>query len=164
MVERQIVALNVAGSIPVGRPNSLETLKGNLMAKSPQNLSFEPFEKALVTLESALKSSPKNDLERDGVIQRFEFSFELAWKSIRTLLLAMGRSEVSSSPRPLFREAHGEGLIDSFEDWNGFLEARNQTVHTYNASAAQQVYDEAKRFAAPARRLLEKLKSKASSF
>jgi len=68
-------------------------------------LDFTPLARALQTLQEAQARPPQNDLERDGVIQRFEYTFELCWKSIRKALLFFGRSEVSGSPRPLFRDA-----------------------------------------------------------
>ncbi len=126
--------------------------------KKPSNLSFQPFEKALKSLKNALQSPPKNDLERDGVIQRFEYSFELAWKSVRGLLLALGRAEVSSSPRPLLKDAAEENLITDIELWDSFLEARNQTTHTYNELTANEVYDIVKKFPKAADDLLKKIK------
>lgn len=133
------------------------------MAKTPGQLSFEPLKKTLASLESALTAPPKNDLERDGVIQRFEYSFELSWKAIRTLLIALGRSEVSGSPKPLFREAASEGLLPDSAVWFRFLEARNQTVHSYNSMTAEEVYQAAKAFPAHARPLLLALEKKAET-
>ena len=58
---------------------------------NPKDIDFSSLEKAAASLKQALERPPKNDLERDGVIQRFEYTFELCWKFIRRLLLAMGR-------------------------------------------------------------------------
>jgi hypothetical protein len=82
--------------------------KGLLVDTAPD---FTPFERALRSLQAAQSQPPRNDLERDGVIQRFEYTFELCWKSIRRVLLYMGRTDVSGSPRPLFRDALEEHFI-----------------------------------------------------
>jgi nucleotidyltransferase substrate binding protein (TIGR01987 family) len=127
------------------------------------SLEFTHLEKTLHSLQSALIHPPKNDLERDGVIQRFEYTFELCWKSIRKLLLSQGRNEVSGSPKPLLRDALEEGLIDNLELWFNFLEARNHIAHTYNEKQAQQVYQYAQSFAPHAEALLIQLNKKLNS-
>jgi nucleotidyltransferase substrate binding protein (TIGR01987 family) len=116
-----------------------------------KNLSFEPFKKALQTLEEAIKKPPANDLERDGVIQRFKYTFEMAWKSIHAYLKALGRPTVSASPKPLIRDANEESLIKDVEAWFGFLEARNNSTHSYNVLTAQEVHKRARRFPVHAR-------------
>ena len=87
-----------------------------------QSLDFTPLERALQTLQDAQVRPPQNDLERDGVIQRFEYTFELCWKSIRKALLFLGRAEVSGSPKPLFRDAMEEHFIGTIEPWFAYLE------------------------------------------
>ena len=122
-------------------------------------LDFIPFENALKSLEEGLNKPPQNDLERDGVIQRFEYCFELAWKMIRKSLLALGRNEVSASPKPLFREALNEGWIENSKDWLAFTEARNSTSHLYNKKEAEKIYQVIKTFPAKAKFLLKKLQA-----
>jgi hypothetical protein len=95
-------------------------------------IDFTAFEDALKTFEEAIKFPPKSDLEWDGVIQRFEYTFELCWKSIRKLLLEQGRNEVSSSPKPLFRD-------------------------TYNKKTAEEVFADIQDFGINARKHLNKL-------
>jgi nucleotidyltransferase substrate binding protein (TIGR01987 family) len=75
--------------------------------KSPD---YTALRQALATLHESLQKPPANTLERDGVIQRFEYTFELAWKSMRRCLLFLGRAEVSGSPKPVIRDAFAEGL------------------------------------------------------
>ncbi|MBI2341117.1 MAG: nucleotidyltransferase substrate binding protein [Deltaproteobacteria bacterium] len=123
-----------------------------------KELDFTGYENALKTLKTAIKKSRLNELERDGAIQRFEYTFELAWKMIRKALLAMGRAEVSSSPRPIFRDALEEGLIEDIKNWFAFLEARNLSTHIYNEDEAENVYNSAKEFLPYAEELLKKLK------
>lgn len=121
--------------------------------------SFDPLEQAPTSLKEAVRSPAKNDLERDGVIQRFEYTFELCWKTLRSLLLKAGRSEVSASPKPLIREASVENLISDVDRWFEFLEARNFTVHTYSKKNADQVYEDAKTFPPYVDQLLKAMKS-----
>lgn len=101
---------------------------------------FTPFERALRSLQAAQAQPPRNDLERDGVIQRFEYTFEWCWKSIRRALLYLGRSDVSGSPRPLLRDALEEHFIQDIEPWFAYLEARNTTSHIYNNDQAEKVF------------------------
>ena len=123
-------------------------------------IDFQALDDALKTFEEAMLSAPKSDLERDGVIQRFEYTFELCWKSIRKLLLELGRQDVSSSPKPLFRDAHQEGLITDINIWFTYIDARNRTSHTYNKLTAEKVFEDIKAFGPDARRLYEKLNDK----
>lgn len=122
-----------------------------------EKIDFKALEHALITFETAIQINPINDLERDGIIQRFEYTFELCWKSIRKLLLSEGRNEVSSSPKPLFREALVEHLINDIDVWFSYIDARNRTSHTYHQKTAEQVFADIKDFGKHARALLNKL-------
>jgi nucleotidyltransferase substrate binding protein (TIGR01987 family) len=123
----------------------------------PQSLDFTPLERALRSLQDAQAQPPRNELERDGVIQRFEYTFELCWKSIRKTLLFLGRAEVSGSPKPLLRDALEEHFIDDIEPWFTYLEARNTTAHIYNRDQAEKVFNAIRGFAAHAAALLKAL-------
>ncbi|MBN1960395.1 MAG: nucleotidyltransferase substrate binding protein [Deltaproteobacteria bacterium] len=95
------------------------------------------YKKALARLQQALQE-PENELIRDAVIQRFEFTFELAWKTIK-LYLEFQNIEVRS-PRDTLREALKLGLIDDGNVWSLLLEKRNLTSHTYDENLAIEVY------------------------
>ena len=123
-------------------------------------LDFTPFARALQSLQEAQTQPPRNELERDGVIQRFEYTFELCWKSIRKTLLFLGRTEVSGSPKPLFRDALEEHLIHEIEPWFVYLEARNATAHIYNRDQAEKVFNAIRGFAVHAEVLLKALQQK----
>lgn len=123
-----------------------------------ENLDVSSYEKALKTLEDAIKKGDLSELERDGTIQRFEYTFELAWKMMRKALLALGRAEVSASPKPVIRDAVEEGLIDDVKQWFAFLESRNLSTHIYSQQEAESVYRSAKTFLPYALLLLKKLK------
>lgn len=87
---------------------------------------------------------PKSEINRDGTIQRFEFTFELFWKLLQAILAENGIE--AYGPRNSFREAGKMGLIDNVEKWLEFLTARNLATHTYNEKLAENVYDESKIF------------------
>ena len=127
---------------------------------SPKDIEFSSLENAISSLKKALNHAPKNDLERDGVIQRFKYTFELCWKFIRRFLIIMGRRDVSGSPRPLLRDSREEHLISDVKTWFDFLEARNDITRTYNESEANKVYHVAKRFPPFAEELLAEIKKR----
>lgn len=98
---------------------------------------FHQFEKAFLLLESTINIESLSVIERAGLIQFFEMSFELAWK----LLKDFGESEGFSikSPREAIKQAFQMGLIQKAHDWMDALEDRNLTVHTYNSEIALAV-------------------------
>lgn len=110
--------------------------------------------KAVARLKEAavLPSTPIN---QDATIQRFEFTFELVWKVMKTYAMEEGIEVVS--PKAAIRQAADLGLIDDPMVWFEFLEARNLTVHTYKEEIAKQVYQKASEFIPHVERLIEKI-------
>lgn len=125
-----------------------------MIAKNEMDLTG--FDNAVKSLEVALSKKPLSDLERDGVIQRFEYTFELAWKMMRKMLIAMGRQDVSASPRPVLRDAAEEHFIEDIENWFEFLEARNLSSHIYDEFEAKKVFAAAFKFLSHAKQLVKK--------
>ena len=72
---------------------------------------------------------------RDSIIKKFEYTFELAWKTIKAYLEKEGYEEISS-PRRTLKQAFEIGLIIDEETWSNMLEARNSTAHTYDEEKA----------------------------
>jgi len=107
------------------------------------NADLALLKSALNTLEEALRE-PKTDLARDATIQRFEYVFELSWKTISVAANYMGLS--CQSPREAVKAAFKQGWIHDPEDWLEALDARNKTSHTYNEKLAKQVYEIAQKF------------------
>lgn len=132
-------------------------------------LSLTSLEKALKSLADALALYDKHrDDEglrlalRDSVIQRFEYSFELAWKHLKRYLELEGESELDAfTRRKLFRLAWEKGLLSGSEEWFDYLKMRNLSSHTYNEETAQEVFTAAGKFLVSAKelyaRLLERL-------
>lgn len=95
---------------------------------------YDHFQQALARLEEAVAMNPKDRLALDGLIQRFEFSFELGWKVLKDWLNYKG-FEVSA-PRDVIQKAYQESFIDDFEGWLKMLELRNVSAHEYSLEKA----------------------------
>ena len=102
-------------------------------------LIIEQFQKAFNRLKEAL-AAEKNDFTRDSAIQRFEFTLDLSWKSLKTLLEEK-YGVVCTSPKGCFREAFEQGLIDYNEIWLKMVDWRNETVYTYQEEFAEKLYN-----------------------
>jgi nucleotidyltransferase substrate binding protein (TIGR01987 family) len=115
--------------------------------------------RAITRLKEALVL-PKDDIVRDSVIQRFEFTVELSWKVLQRYLKASGISEMLS-PKNTFREAAKLSLITDVEAWLRFVDARNLSSHTYKESLAEEVYAAAREIPPHADALVKALEREA---
>lgn len=104
--------------------------------KDELKYSIVKFEKALKQLETGIKKA-KDQLDNDGVIQRFEFTFELAWKTVRLFLLNEGI--ITRSPKEALKQAFKFGLITDEESFMDMLSDRNQTVHIYSEQMSKDI-------------------------
>ncbi len=118
---------------------------------------YEDLKKAFERLKEALILPSEITINQDATIQRFEFTFELSWKLMKTILEEEGLTAVS--PRNVIRQGATIGLIDEPQKWFEFLENRNLTVHTYKEEVAQKVYQSAKEFIPYVDKLFINLKS-----
>lgn len=119
-------------------------------------LLYADLEKASQRLKE-ICGKPFTTTNRDATIKRFEFTFEVAWKLIKTLVELSGRK--SASPRSSIRIAADIGLLEQPEKWLKFLEVRNMTVHIYKEKMIQEVYPQAKKFPKLVDQLLVSAKS-----
>ena len=99
---------------------------------------FENLERAFHEFSSACALEHYSKLERSGLIQTFEFTFELAWKTLQDLLVSRGYEGILG-PRPVIEQAFQDGIIEEGETWAKMLISRNLTVHTYNEKTAQEL-------------------------
>lgn len=99
---------------------------------------FENYRKALATLRRTAAKPELSEAERGGLIQFFEMSFELAWKTMKDYLEANGFPEIRS-PRDVLKLAFQAGLIEQGRAWMQALEDRNLTTHTYHDETALKV-------------------------
>lgn len=84
-------------------------------------------------------ATPASTVVRDGVIQRFEFTFELAWKSIREYMEDQGAVLENVFPKGVLKTAYASGVIDDGQVWLDMLASRNVTSHVYDDAQAAQV-------------------------
>lgn len=103
---------------------------------------LQDLKNALKRLEEGLSEEKASSLIIDGVIQRFEFNYELVWKVMKYYLEYQG-IEVKS-PRSTFKEAFTIGLIEDGEAWIDMLNDRNLTSHVYDEKMAGKVYEKIK--------------------
>lgn len=91
--------------------------------------------------ESISKVNVYDDLTfRDGIIQRFEFTTELAWKTIREYLLTQGVSDINT-PRNVMKSAFNADIITNEEGWFAILRDRNSTSHIYDEDEANEIFN-----------------------
>jgi len=104
---------------------------------------FNSFRKAFVQLANAVqiaKNRDLSDLEKQGLIQAFEFTHELAWKTLKDFLEASGESGIYGS-KDATRKAYAAGLIDVGEIWMDMIQNRNRSSHTYNEAIANSIVE-----------------------
>ncbi|MDT0677668.1 nucleotidyltransferase substrate binding protein [Autumnicola musiva] len=101
------------------------------------------YEKALTQLNKATALSKERDLselERQGLIQSFEFTHELAWNVMKDYFTYQGNPEIRGS-RDATREAFKYGLVNDGEAWMNMIISRNRTTHTYDEETAIEIVD-----------------------
>lgn len=99
------------------------------------------YERARLRLTSAVELAATrelSDLEKQGLIQAFEFVFELAWNVMKDYFLYQGNPAITGS-RDAIRTAFKNGLIADGEGWMEMIKSRNQSAHTYNESVANEI-------------------------
>jgi nucleotidyltransferase substrate binding protein (TIGR01987 family) len=102
---------------------------------------FQNFKKAFGQLSKAAALAQErelSELERQGLIQAFEFTHELAWNTLKDFLEAHGAANLYGS-KDATREAFATGLIENGEAWMAMIKSRNQTTHTYNEETAAEI-------------------------
>jgi len=101
---------------------------------------LENLEKAYAQLAEACAVETYSNLELAGLVQTFQFTFELAWKTMKDLLFYEGYQ--GDSPREVLRQAFALGILPDVDQWLKALESRNRLTHTYDqktASEAQEI-------------------------
>jgi len=106
------------------------------------NDSLVKLEAALKRLSEALVEDSTNALVIDGTIQRFEFAFELTWKTLKRALEVEGL--ICQTPRETLKNAFQIGWLSVEALWLQMLDDRNMTSHTYDELTAAQIYENIK--------------------
>lgn len=100
---------------------------------------------------------------RDGVIQRFEFCAELAWKTLREKLIEEGYTDLNS-PKAVIRQGYAAGFLPEGELWITLLNDRNQTSHIYDETTADEIFSRIRsQYIVMLQNLAERLEKKAES-
>ncbi len=123
---------------------------------------FQNFEKAFQQLTEAVERfSELTDLEKEGMIQRFEFTFELSWKTLKDFLES--QNVEAKFPRDVIKEAFHYEIIENGEVWLEMLEIRNLMSHTYDEETFKRTANEIfNRFYIEISRLYQYLKEKSA--
>lgn len=124
------------------------------------DLSFDALEQAIAAIEQGLTEHaqyPQLLTVRDGVIQRFEVALDVSQKLMKRVLREVYQMEPARIAKNTAREAADIGLIADAEAWIGYIDARNDNSHTYNAEVAGRVFAQVPAFLADARDLLKRL-------
>jgi len=111
------------------------------MKKSDLLIKINNFESALQRLNEALEKA-KDDLHKDGVIQRFEFTVELLWKTLKEILKYKGIE--CYSPRDCIKLSFKTEIIDDDEILFDMLEDRNRSSHIYDQKLSDEIFQRIK--------------------
>ena len=112
-------------------------------------VNYEKLGKSLARLNEQYKfwkskeetlSGNLKEAVQESVIQRFKICYDMLWRQMKKYLESEGRVDVPNSPKPVFRLAHENGLIENLEDWldekKGYAQARIDTAHDYSMKKA----------------------------
>lgn len=102
---------------------------------------FSNYQKAFSNLSEFVAADQLNKFEQQGLIQAFEYTYELAWKTLKDFLENEGYKEIGG-PKSVIKLAFKEGLIQNGEAWADMHTKRNLTVHTYNQNTADEIASE----------------------
>ena len=125
-------------------PHLLDRTEGpflrRTMERSPDirwKQRFQNFDRAFVLLREALEEGPErlNQLEREGVVQRFEYCFELAWKTVKDFMEYSGVVFSTVTPRQVLKDAFAAKVLSDGQVWIDMLDHRNLLSHTYSRNS-----------------------------
>lgn len=125
--------------------------------KKEVEYSIKKLETAFLRLVKGI-DSVEDDLDKDGVIQRFEFTFELLWKTIKVYLEDKGI--LCKSPKDCLQQAFKYGLITDEETFLKMLSDINKTSLLYDQSASEEIFNNIKtKYSAEINKVLDEIKS-----
>jgi len=116
----------------------------NIMSDIRWIQRLENLEKANALVQEVVINNPANtlsELEKQGLIQRFEFTFELVWKTLQDYLVYLGY-EFQSGPNSTLKTAFENSLITEAEVWRQMSKARNLSTHTYDEAEADKIVND----------------------
>lgn len=99
---------------------------------------FRNFNKAFSQLKKFIDKKNLNELEEQGLIKSFEYTYELGWNTLKDYFEYQGNTNINGS-RDAINEAFSSGLIKDGEGWMDMFKDRNRTYHTYNEATAKEI-------------------------
>lgn len=105
---------------------------------------FENFERAYNLLREVFKNKSFKEfsaLEKEGIVQRFEYTFELAWKTLKDYLEYTGVTLEQITPREVIKKAFAAKIISDGQAWIDMLDHRNLMSHTYNPKTFEKAIE-----------------------
>lgn len=99
---------------------------------------FANYTKALAQLTKFVDKGDLSELEAQGLVKAFEYTFELAWTTLKDFLEFRGQSDIYGS-RDAIRKAFQLGVLEDGDGWMDMIKSRNLTSHTYNQEVTEQI-------------------------
>lgn len=99
---------------------------------------FNSFNKAFNQLERFVAEKELNEMEEQGLIKAFEYTYELSWKTLQDMLKDKGYSDIIG-PRPVIEQSFHDGYITKGKEWLRMHASRNLTSHTYDKETAEEI-------------------------
>ena len=107
------------------------------------NQRKQDYTNALKRLKEALKEN-ESEIVIDGVLHRYEFTFELAWKCMKDYMEYLGLESKTGSPREIIQLAYKQNIIDNGEIWIQMMLSRNGLSHLYDEGTSREIYKDTK--------------------
>ena len=99
---------------------------------------YANLKKALRQLQKFIDKGELTELEQQGLVKAFEYTYELAWNTLKDFLEYQGQTDLYGS-RDVIRQAFSLQLIEDGDGWMDMLQSRNKTPHVYNEETAQEI-------------------------
>jgi len=99
---------------------------------------FNSFNKAFNQLERFVAVEELNEMEEQGLIKAFEYTYELSWKTLQDMLKEKGYNDILG-PRPVIEQSFHDGYITKGKEWLRMNASRNLTSHTYDKETAEEI-------------------------
>lgn len=99
---------------------------------------FDNFRKAFSQLDRFVQVEKLNEMEEQGLIKAFEYTYELSWKTLQDLLKDKGYKDIVG-PKPVIEQSFQDGYISDGKGWMRMHLSRNLTSHTYDEDTAMEI-------------------------
>ena len=104
---------------------------------------FINFNRAFEQFERFLKQEKLNDMEKQGLIKAFEYTYEISWKTLQDLLKEKGYTDILGL-KPVIKQSFQDGYISDGKNWMRMHVSRNLTSHTYDEETAEEIIKDIK--------------------